>query len=77
MRLDLLNKATGVPGLNREDAYKQAIPLPPIEEQKRIAAEFTDKMAEVEELRTSIEKQLENINVLPQAILRRAFRGEL
>jgi hypothetical protein len=34
-------------------------------------------MAYVERLRKSIEEQLEAINALPQAILRKAFRGEL
>jgi len=34
-------------------------------------------MAYVEKLKVSIEKQLEAINALPQAILRKAFRGEL
>jgi len=33
-------------------------------------------MAQAEKLRTGIEKQLETINALPQAILRKAFRGE-
>jgi restriction endonuclease S subunit len=31
-----LNKATGVPGLNREDVYRLLVPLPPLDEQKRI-----------------------------------------
>ena len=38
--LDLtrLNKSAAVPGLNREDAYEQQIPFPPLPEQQRIAA---------------------------------------
>ena len=38
--LDLtrLNKSAAIPGLNREDAYEQMIPLPPLLEQQRIAA---------------------------------------
>jgi len=37
-KLDLsrLRTATGVPGLTRDDAYKELIPVPPIEEQRRI-----------------------------------------
>lgn len=77
LKLNLLNKATGVPGLNREDVYSQLVSLPPIEEQRRIASYLKQKMAEVEKLRTDIEKQLEAINALPQSILRKAFRGEL
>jgi len=36
-RLNELNEATGVPGLNREKAYLQPIFLPPLDEQGRIA----------------------------------------
>ncbi len=36
--LDALNKATGVPGLNRNDAYRKALYVPPLDEQRRIAA---------------------------------------
>lgn len=34
-----LRGGAGIPGLNRNDAYKKAIPLPPLEEQERIVAE--------------------------------------
>jgi type I restriction enzyme S subunit len=36
--LTRLNKATGIPGLNRNDAYELTLSLPPLDEQKRIAA---------------------------------------
>lgn len=36
-RLNKLNEATGVPGLNRDKAYRQPMFLPPLEEQRRIA----------------------------------------
>ncbi|APZ33210.1 restriction endonuclease subunit S [Microbacterium aurum] len=36
--LDRMNKSAAVPGLNREDAYRARIPLPPLPEQRRIAA---------------------------------------
>lgn len=35
--LTKLNRAAAVPGLNREDAYRQRLLLPPLAEQKRIA----------------------------------------
>jgi type I restriction enzyme, S subunit len=35
--LDRLNRAAAIPGLNREDAYRQRLLLPPLSEQKRIA----------------------------------------
>lgn len=36
--LNQMNKAAAVPGLNREDAYRQQLLLPPLPEQRRIAA---------------------------------------
>ena len=36
--LDGLNRAAAIPGLNRDDAYRKRLLLPPIEEQRRIAA---------------------------------------
>ncbi|WP_280501704.1 restriction endonuclease subunit S [Nocardia farcinica] len=36
--LTRLNRAAAIPGLNREDAYRKKLLLPPIEEQRRIAA---------------------------------------
>lgn len=54
-----------------------SIPIPDLHTQQRIAPELKEKMTEVKKLRTFIEKQLEAINGLPQAILRKAFRGEL
>jgi type I restriction enzyme S subunit len=46
--LDLtkLNSATGVPGLNREQAYKIATRLPPIDEQRRIVS-LLDRAADI------------------------------
>lgn len=53
------------------------IPLPPLEEQKRLAAKLQELMQEVERARIACEKQFEAISSLPEVILRKAFRGEL
>ncbi len=37
-RLPLLNRAAAVPGLNRNDAYERSVIVPPLPEQRRIAA---------------------------------------
>ncbi|MBT9170051.1 MAG: Type-1 restriction enzyme EcoKI specificity protein [Actinobacteria bacterium] len=71
---------TGAVGQQRvpeEFLANYTIPLPPVAAQRRIAADLREKIAQVEKLRTAIEKQLEAINTLPQAILRKAFKGEL
>jgi type I restriction enzyme, S subunit len=36
--LRLMNKAAAIPGLNRSDAYEKRVLLPPLDEQRRIAA---------------------------------------
>ena len=38
LRLTELNKSAAVPGLNREDAYRKKLLLPPLAEQRRIAS---------------------------------------
>jgi len=52
-------------------------PLPPLADQKRIAAILNEQMAAAEELRASLEAKLNEINSLPQALYRRAFSGEI
>jgi len=71
-------KAGGtIQNLNLEQVRSIEIPIPPLTVQHHIASELKEKMAEVEKLRTGIEKELEAITTLPQVILRKAFRGEL
>lgn len=53
------------------------IPLPPLSEQKRIAAILNNRLADIARARAAVEAQLEAINQLPSAILRKAFNGEL
>ena len=66
-----------IQGLTRDFISSLEIPLPPLPEQKRIAAILRERMDAVERARKSAEEQLENINALPGALLRQAFRGEL
>lgn len=68
-----LNKASGVPGLNRNDAYRLLFPLPPLSEQQRIAMVLREQMAAVEKARTAAQARLEAIKDLPAAFLRQVF----
>lgn len=63
--------------IKRSDLEGMSFPFPPLTTQQRIAAELKDKMVSAEKLKAAIEKELETIKALPQAILRKAFRGEL
>ncbi len=59
-----------VPGAFLEELQ---IPLPPLSEQKRIAAILKDQMAATEKARTAAQARLEAIKALPAAFLRQAF----
>jgi type I restriction enzyme S subunit len=52
-------------------------PLPPLAEQQRIAAILRGQMAAVEKARAAAQAELDAINALPAALLRRAFNGEI
>jgi type I restriction enzyme S subunit len=65
------------PNVNATLLAALEIPLPPLAEQKRIAGILKEQMAAVERARASAEAQLDAINKLPAALLRRAFNGEL
>lgn len=69
LKLSDLNKAAAVPGLNRDDAYRLKISLPPIEEQKRIAA-LLDTADNVLQLR---EKAIEKLNLLAQSVFNELY----
>lgn len=63
--------------ISRSNLENLEIPLPSLSIQQHTAAKLKEKMSHIEKLCTAIEKQLEAINALPQAILSKAFRGEL
>jgi len=67
----------GYPSLKLSTISRIQIPLPPLPEQKRIAAYLKEKIDQAEKLRETLENELETINALPQSILSKAFRGEI
>jgi type I restriction enzyme S subunit len=74
LNLAELNKASGVPGLNREDAYQQEIWLPDTkEDQRQIAARLKAQLAEVETARQAAQVQLRDADFLRQRLLRQTF----
>jgi type I restriction enzyme S subunit len=70
-------RAIGQASLNTKDLGDLEIPLPPLSEQRRIVAILNEQMVAAAKARKTLEEQLDTINKLPAALLRRAFSGEL
>lgn len=49
------------------------VPMPAVGEQRRVAAELHERLATIDAVTRAIEEQLEAIDALPAALLRRAF----
>jgi type I restriction enzyme S subunit len=64
LALNKLNRAAAVPGLNREDAYRKTLLLPPPSDQRRIA-ELLDR---ADALRAKRRAALAKLDTLTQAI---------
>lgn len=75
------SKAGGASGsmkkITRPQIEDLQIPICEKAEQKRMEAVLHKQMASVERLRAYLESQISEINAMPAALLRRAFRGEL
>ncbi len=74
-------KAGGASGtmkkITRSQLLEISVPVPDINIQKKIVDEMQDKMSNFKQLQQSLESQLEEINALPSALLRRAVEGGL
>jgi type I restriction enzyme S subunit len=77
LKLGSLDKSTAIPGLNRDDAYKMTIPLPPIAEQQQIVSEIERRLSAADQLEKVVEQSLKQAERLRQSILKRAFEGKL
>jgi len=76
--LSNLVKGALYPAVTDNQVNAQPIPLPPtLAEQERIAAMLNERMGAVGEVAQTIQQELEAINALPAAFLRRAFAGGL
>lgn len=59
------------------DIKKQPIPLPPLEEQKRIVEKLDSMFEKINKAKELIQEAKENIGNRKESILNKAFRGEL
>jgi restriction endonuclease S subunit len=74
---NLCNRWIGQSAVKSDMLLALEFPLPLLAEQKRFAAELSQRLAVVGKVRLGIEEQLNEINELPVALLRKAFNGEL
>lgn len=72
-----LANTQALPSIRQSEVAALQIPFPPLADQQCIAAILNEQMASAERARKAIEEELETINKLPAALLRRAFNGEL
>ncbi len=69
----LQSHTTGIHNLDFKEFLNFDIPVPPLEEQKRIVDVLDKKFAQIETLKTAAEKNLNNTKQLFQAELEKAF----
>ncbi|EPZ0458623.1 restriction endonuclease subunit S [Bacillus sp. CD3-5] len=72
-----LGKGSTRKRINLKDVKKLPIPLPPLNEQKRIAEKVERLLNKIEEAKQLIEEAKETFELRRAAILDKAFRGEL
>jgi type I restriction enzyme, S subunit len=77
LNLSDLNKATAIPGINREDAYNTEVYLAPIKEQKRIADKLDKLLAQVDACRDRLDRIPQLLDRFRQSVLLLAMSGEL
>lgn len=70
-------QTTGIATINQKVLRTFPLMMPLLTDQRRIAAMLSEQMASAERARKAIEEELDAINKLPAAFLRRAFAGEL
>lgn len=75
--LEKANRASAIPGLNREDAYSKEIVVPPLNEQRRIVAKLDALFDKSRSIREKLDRAPRLLANLQKSILNAAFRGDL
>jgi type I restriction enzyme S subunit len=76
-RWSKLAAGTNINNLKREHITGTLVPLPPLDEQRRIVQEVEERLSRIDAMRASIERAQRRSAALRAAILERAFSGEL
>ena len=74
---EVRTQQVGQANVNGTKLAAMPIPVPPLEEQRRIVARVEEQLAAVYALRAAIERAQRRSGSLRRAVLERAFRGEL
>lgn len=77
LNLGRLNKSTAIPGLSRNDVYDIDIPVPPINEQRRIADKLDRVLARVDAANEHLSRVAPIIKHFRQSVLEAAIAGRL
>jgi len=77
LRLGSLDTSTAIPGLNRNDAYRLPLPLPSLNEQRRIVAKIEALFSELDAGVAALERSRALLARYRQSLLQAAFSGEL
>lgn len=75
--LDKAAPATAQKNINLQTLSEVLIPVPTLDEQERIVAEIEKRFERADELEKAVEAALADAEKMKQAILKKAFRGEL
>ena len=70
-------RAIGQVNISASTMHRMRIPLPSLEQQRRIAAKLAEASHTTKALRYGLEEQLSALDAVPAALLRRAFEGGL
>lgn len=77
LSLGTLDTSTAIPGLNRDDLYRQDIPLAPLAEQKRIVSKIQELLSQINATRARLAKVSQILKRFRQAVLAAACSGHL
>lgn len=73
---NICNRWIGQSAVKTDKLFTLEIPLPPLDEQRRIAKRLNEQLVAVELARKAAEEQLQAARQLPSAYLREVFEGE-
>ena len=77
LHLKRLDKSTAIPGLSRDDYNALTVAIAPIEEQRKIVAEFEKQFSRLDEAVANLKRVKANLKRYKAAVLKAAVEGRL